>query len=48
MATVTLDRISGTPKAEETEPKFEFWGALYGSLIDKYGIRWMFNWEPKK
>jgi PhnB protein len=30
----------------ETEPKFEFWGALYGSLIDKYGIRWMFNWEP--
>jgi PhnB protein len=32
----------------ETEPKFEFWGALYGSLIDKYGIRWMFNWEPKK
>jgi len=26
MATVTLDRISGTPKAEETERKFEYPG----------------------
>ena len=25
-----------------------FWGAYYGSLTDKYGIRWMFNCESKE
>lgn len=21
-----------------------FWGAYWGSCLDKYGVRWMFNW----
>lgn len=26
----------------------QFWGALWGCCLDKYGIRWMFNFsEPK-
>jgi PhnB protein len=25
-----------------------FWGAYYGSLTDKYGVRWMFNCESKE
>lgn len=25
-----------------------FWGAYYGSCIDKYGIQWMFNCNDKK
>ncbi|HCD51919.1 MAG TPA: hypothetical protein DEQ34_05700 [Balneolaceae bacterium] len=24
-----------------------FWGALYGQLEDKFGVRWMFNYEKK-
>jgi len=24
-----------------------FWGAYYGSLVDKYGVQWMFNCEEK-
>jgi len=24
-----------------------FWGAYYGSLTDKFGIQWMFNFAPK-
>ena len=24
-----------------------FWGDYYGSLIDKFGVRWMFNCEEK-
>jgi PhnB protein len=24
-----------------------FWGAYYGSLTDKFGVRWMFNCESK-
>jgi PhnB protein len=29
--------------------KKEFWGATFGDLRDKYGIRWMLNYEePKK
>ena len=22
-----------------------FWGSIFGQLVDKYGIRWMFNFE---
>lgn len=25
-----------------------FWGDYYGSLVDKFGIRWMINYNPKK
>jgi PhnB protein len=25
-----------------------FWGAMFGVVVDKYGIRWMFNYEKKK
>lgn len=32
----------------ETELKMEFWGAMYGELIDRHGIRWMFNFEKPK
>jgi PhnB protein len=28
--------------------KDQFWGGLFGVLTDKFGIRWMFNFEPKK
>lgn len=28
--------------------KEQFWGAIYGELIDKYGKRWMFNYEKVK
>jgi len=27
--------------------KEEFWGALYGSCTDKYGVHWMFNCTEK-
>jgi PhnB protein len=31
---------------EVTHPlKEEFWGALYGDFKDKFGIRWMFNFD---
>jgi PhnB protein len=33
----------------ELEPLAEqFWGALWGCCLDKYGIRWMFNFPLKK
>ncbi len=25
--------------------KVEFWGAIYGDLTDKFGVRWMLNHE---
>ena len=25
-----------------------FWGDIYGDFIDKFGIRWMVNYTPKK
>jgi PhnB protein len=29
--------------------KEEFWGSIYGDFSDKFGIRWMMNWDkPKK
>jgi len=29
--------------------KEEFWGSIYGDFTDKFGIRWMMNWDkPKK
>ena len=32
-----------------TQPLEEaFWGAYFGSCVDKYGINWMFNCEEKK
>ena len=24
-----------------------FWGGYFGSLVDRFGIRWMFNCEQK-
>lgn len=33
----------------ESELQDMFWGDYFGSCVDKYGIRWMFNCsEPKK
>jgi PhnB protein len=29
------------------ELKKQFWGGLFGVLTDRFGIRWMFNYEPK-
>jgi len=26
----------------------QFWGALWGCCLDKYGVRWMFNFPLKK
>ncbi len=23
----------------------QFWGSIYGELTDKYGVRWMFNYD---
>ncbi len=31
----------------EMELQQTFWGAYYGSLTDKYGIKWMFNCTEK-
>ena len=31
----------------EMELQQTFWGAFYGSLTDKYGIKWMFNCTEK-
>jgi len=28
--------------------KDQFWGAMWGCLLDKYGIRWMFNYTYPK
>jgi len=25
-----------------------FWGARFGMLVDKFGVPWMLNCEPKK
>lgn len=29
------------------ELKTQFWGGVFGVLIDKFGINWMFNYEKK-
>ena len=35
--------------ASEVAPLDEqFWGALWGCCLDKYGIRWMFNFTTQK
>lgn len=26
----------------------QFWGATYGDLTDRFGRRWMLNWEPPR
>jgi PhnB protein len=26
----------------------QFWGALFGALSDKFGVRWMFNYDKPK
>ena len=31
-----------------SELKVEFWGSLYGDLTDKYGLRWMLNFDQPK
>jgi len=30
------------------ELKMQFWGALFGVLTDKFGIRWMFNYDKNQ
>ncbi len=25
-----------------------FWGAYWGSCLDRFGVRWMFNFDPKR
>ena len=30
------------------ELRLQFWGGLFGVVTDKFGIRWMFNYEPKQ
>lgn len=32
----------------EMELQDTFWGALYGSLTDKFGVKWMINYEIQK
>lgn len=34
--------------SEKSEPKEQFWGDYWGSCLDKFGIRWMFNSPIKK
>ncbi|CAM3710225.1 VOC family protein [Mucilaginibacter galii] len=29
-------------------PKTEFWGDVFGMLVDKFGISWMLNYRPEK
>jgi PhnB protein len=31
-----------------SELKAEFWGSIYGDLTDRYGLRWMFNFDLPK
>ena len=31
-----------------SELKVEFWGSLYGDITDKYGLRWMLNFDMPK
>ncbi|MDP3177990.1 MAG: VOC family protein [Spirochaetaceae bacterium] len=28
--------------------KEEFWGAIYGDFVDKFGVRWMMNFDKPK
>lgn len=28
--------------------KKEFWGGFFGMILDKFGVRWMVNYEPKQ
>ncbi len=32
----------------ESPLKEEFWGGYFGTLVDRYGVRWMFNCSEKK
>ncbi len=27
------------------EPEDTFWGAIYGDLVDKFGVQWSFNYQ---
>jgi PhnB protein len=31
-----------------SELKEEFWGSIYGDIVDKFGMRWMFNFDKPK
>jgi len=31
-----------------TAPKVEFWGDVFGMLVDKFGVSWMLNYRPEK
>jgi PhnB protein len=31
-----------------TDLKEEFWGAIYGDFTDKFGVRWMMNFDKPK
>ena len=37
--------VSGTVTMELTDM---FWGSYFGTLIDKFGVQWMFNCSEKK
>jgi len=41
-----FDRLSagGTVNAPV---RVEFWGAMYGDLTDKFGVRWMLNYDKQ-
>jgi PhnB protein len=41
-----FDALSAGGKITQ-ELKEMFWGALYGSCTDKYGVQWMFNCNEK-
>ncbi|MNR46938.1 hypothetical protein D3C85_1659750 [compost metagenome] len=46
-ARVAFDNLAVDGKVKlPLEPAF--WGALFGEIEDKYGIRWMITTEPKE
>jgi PhnB protein len=42
-----FNRLSAGGKVT-TPVKEEFWGSLYGDLTDKFGVRWMLNFDKPK
>lgn len=46
-----MQRSFNNMKQESTvlqELRTEFWGAIFGTLKDKYGVTWQFHYRPKK
>jgi PhnB protein len=42
-----FDRLSKGGKVIH-ELRVEFWAAMFGVFTDKFGIRWMLNYDPKQ